>query len=165
MLYEGLIKYVRHGKSALEDEQNKDAHEKLLQAQDIVTELMSSLDMEVGGEVAEELYMLYDFILNNLIEANVENDPSKLEEVLPILNDLNEAWDEVINEKGMTIEKARKQTQSNRSEEMDDSSQEVPSENGAPATKNVEAPDDSSLRQSPESDQGSFDGNVTYGDI
>lgn len=153
MLYEGLIKYVRQARKALENDESQKAHDKLLQSQEIVTELISTLDMDVGGEIAEELYSLYDYVLHNLIQANVENDPSRLEDILPVLEELNEAWDEVINEKGMTLRKARRQVANDGGE----SSGEEPGSGNVP--EEVKTPDTSGNGDS------SFDGNVTYGDI
>lgn len=157
MLYEGLIKYVRQAKNALENDQSQMAHDKLLQSQEIVTELISTLDMDVGGEIAEELYSLYDYMLHNLIQANVETDPFRLEDILPVIEELNEAWDEVINEKGMTLEKARQKVSgqvdgqsSNGGQDSPDVSEDIPDKVKTPDTSNGD---------------DSFDGNVTYGDI
>lgn len=163
MLYDGCIKYIRQAQNALEEGDNKASHEKLIQAQDIVTELMSTLDMEVGGEVAEELFQLYDFCLHNLIQANIDNDPSRLEDVLPVLVDLKEAWDEVINEKGMTLEKARRQAGNPTTEDASES----PAEDEDREIANSDpANSPQSPSQTPSSpDDDSLEGNVTYGDI
>jgi flagellar protein FliS len=158
MLYEGLIKYVRQAKNALENDKSQMAHDKLLQSQEIVTELISTLDMDVGGEIAEELYSLYDYMLHNLIQANVENDPSRLEDILPVIEELNEAWDEVINEKGMTLEKARRKVSGQVDSESSGDDQDSPDVSGTIPDK-VKTPDPSG------NGDDSFDGNVTYGDI
>lgn len=156
MLYDGCIKFTRQAKQAMEDEEFNTSHEKLMQAQDIVTELMSSLDMDVGGEISEELYRLYDFVLHNMIQANVEKDPSRLMDVLPVLEELKDAWDEIINEKGMTIEKARREVAGrpldSEGEQEDDDPESSTSDSRNPS-------------QTPEPSDGSFEGNVTYGDI
>lgn len=107
MLYDGAIKYMKQGREALKDEDHELAHDKLLQAQDIVTELMASLDMDIGGDVAEDLYALYDFILHNLVQANVEKSAQRVISALDVMEDLNDSWETVINEQGMTYEKAK----------------------------------------------------------
>lgn len=153
MLYEGLLKFTRQAREALEEENYEKAHNKLLRSQDIVTELMSTLDMDIGGEIAEELYRLYDFVLHNLIQANVEKDPSRVDDVIPVLEELNEAWNEVINEKGMTVEKAREQLgMSASSGDSDDQSES----NEAPKEQTQSGSVGGSSK---------LDGNVTYGDI
>lgn len=167
MLYDGCIKYSRQAKHAMEDEEYQTSHEKLIQAQDIVTELMSSLDMDVGGDVAQELYQLYDFCLHNLIQANVEKDSTRIEDVLSVLEELKETWDEVINEKGMTLEKARRQL--GQTPNSADDGNETEPEDEQPGTS--DAPDPSQTpsdhpSQTPDASSGnSFEGGATYGDI
>lgn len=167
MLYDALIGHVRDARGALEEGDKQNAHDNLLQSQEIVTELISTLDMDAGGDIAEELYSLYDYVLHNLIQANVENDPSRLDDVLPVIEDLHEAWDEVINEKGMTLEKARRQVnnQAGTSIESEPSSgSDAGGGNGANRTGDV--PNPSEVGNSSSRDGGtSFDGDVTYGDI
>ena len=63
----------------------------LFKAQDAITELMSALKMDVG-EIAHNLYRLYDYMLRRLVEANIKNDPSKCTEVLGYLETLRDAW-------------------------------------------------------------------------
>lgn len=64
-------------------------------AQDIVTELTVSLDLENGGEIAQNLFRLYRFFNNQLVEANFKKDPQPLENVRSFLVDLRDAWKEV----------------------------------------------------------------------
>ena len=66
----------------------------LLKAQDIVSELICSLDMEV--EMSGQLYALYDFLLNCLIEGNIKKDSSVLQHALGIVCGLREAWESAL---------------------------------------------------------------------
>jgi len=59
---------------------------------DIVAELRSSLDLEVGGEVAGNLDRLYDFVSDRLMLAGVEPDDAPIEEALSVLEPLADAW-------------------------------------------------------------------------
>lgn len=63
----------------------------IFKAQDAITELMGALKMDVG-EIAQNLYKLYDYMLRRLVESNVKNDPSKCKEVLGYLENLRDAW-------------------------------------------------------------------------
>lgn len=109
MLYDGAIKYMKQARDAMNDDNNQLAHDKLLQAQDIVTELMASLDMDIGGDVAEDLYSLYDYVLHNLVQANIDKNPQRIVEALDVMTDLNDSWETVINDRGMTYEKAKQE--------------------------------------------------------
>ncbi|MBL8047066.1 MAG: flagellar export chaperone FliS [Chthonomonas sp.] len=92
MLYDGAIKFVKQGQTAMEEGRLFEQNEALQRAQRIVVELLSSLDMHRGGEVAKNLFGLYTFCYNELIAANVEDQPKKLDAVVKVLTDLRESW-------------------------------------------------------------------------
>lgn len=57
--------------------------------------LRASLDKKAGGEIAESLDSLYEYMGNRLILANLKNQPEILEEVHGLLAELKSAWDEI----------------------------------------------------------------------
>lgn len=57
--------------------------------------LKASLDVEAGGEMAEKLYVLYDYMTNRLLIANLRNDLKALEEVGRLLGELHGAWEAI----------------------------------------------------------------------
>jgi flagellar secretion chaperone FliS len=97
-----LIAYdvaIKHCKMSLERfndrEFIKERTQHICKAQDAVTELLSALRMDVG-EIAHNLYRLYNYILRRMVEANIKNDKTKIEEVLVYLVDLRDAWSQAI---------------------------------------------------------------------
>ncbi len=68
----------------------------VLKAQDIITELMVSLDFEKGGELAPKLFGLYRFFNEQLMEANLKKDPEPLRAVRSMMGELREAWNQVV---------------------------------------------------------------------
>lgn len=97
-----LIAYdvaIKHCKLAIEkfDEAEKieERTKHIFKAQDAVTELLSALRMDVG-DIAKNLYRLYDYILRSLVEASVKNNKGKISEVLGYLENLRGAWDDAI---------------------------------------------------------------------
>jgi flagellar protein FliS len=97
-----LIAYdvaIKHCKLALEkfDERKliEERTRHLCKAQDAVTELMSSLRLDVG-EIAHNLYRLYDYMIRRLIEANIKSDPRIVREILGYLEELRGAWAQAI---------------------------------------------------------------------
>ena len=62
------------------------------EAVSIVNGLQASLDQQQGGELAENLDALYDYMLRRLYEANRDNDVSSIREVLDLLRTLQDAW-------------------------------------------------------------------------
>ena len=57
--------------------------------------LKASLDVEAGGEMAEKLYALYDYMTNRLLIANLRNELKALEEVGRLLGELHGAWEAI----------------------------------------------------------------------
>ena len=62
---------------------------------EIIGTLHMSLDMERGGEIAEQLGSLYRFILAQLIGINIRSDVAGAQKVIELLKPLREAWVEV----------------------------------------------------------------------
>jgi len=96
MLYNGLIKFLRHAKLALHEKKINDAHNYIIRAEDIIEALLSALDYEKGGDIAKNLSMIYDYTYWRLVEANTKKDESIIDEVIEILNPLREAWKEIV---------------------------------------------------------------------
>lgn len=94
LMYRGLEKYIKQGQLYIEAGNSEKTNEVLLKAQGIVSELMCSLDMEV--EMSGQLYALYDFLLNCLIEGNIKKDSSVLQPALGIVSELREAWESAL---------------------------------------------------------------------
>jgi len=67
----------------------------VLKTQEIITELIVSLDFEQGGEIAKSLFSLYTWFNKELFEANIKHDIRRLTSVRNQLNELRSAWAEV----------------------------------------------------------------------
>lgn len=92
LLYEGAIKNIRLAEIALEKNNREKRNKHLIKAQNIVTELSISLNHEQGKEIAEQLNSLYEFILNELVQANLKEDAKKMQHARELLSELLEAW-------------------------------------------------------------------------
>jgi flagellar protein FliS len=95
MLYQGAITFSNRARAALLAGDHPSAHENLLRAQDIIAELLGTLDLE-QGEIAERLACVYEYIHRRLVQANVRKSVEPLDEVLSYLRDLRDAWQEAI---------------------------------------------------------------------
>lgn len=63
---------------------------------DLITSgLKASLDMESGGELAERLAALYDYMAQRLLFANLKNSSAALDEVAELLDSLRDAWAQI----------------------------------------------------------------------
>lgn len=57
--------------------------------------LRASLDVKVGGPLAQNLYALYEYMSNRLLIANLKNEPAVLDEVKRLLSELKESWEAI----------------------------------------------------------------------
>ncbi len=96
MLYQAAIRNCQKAIKAMDEKNIADKGVYIAKLQDIVVELNNSLDHEVGGEVAQELSSLYDFILFSSTQANIKLDSKGLEACLEVLQILYEGWKNAI---------------------------------------------------------------------
>lgn len=93
MLYNGALRFVKAAREGIREKDMEKANHNIGKAQDIVVELMTSLDME-QGEISRNLYSLYDFVNTRLLEANIKKDENILSEAENILQELRDTWQE-----------------------------------------------------------------------
>jgi flagellar secretion chaperone FliS len=94
MLYNGCLKFIKLAKKAIEDKNIEVKNTNIQKAQNIVSELMVTLNMD--AEVSKNILSLYDYLNRRLIEANVQNDVSILDEVEEFVVDFRDTWKQVI---------------------------------------------------------------------
>jgi flagellar protein FliS len=96
MLYEGAIRFTRQAHEAMLEKRIADKGKYISKATAILSELMATLDFKAGGDLALDLENLYVFMIDKLIEGNINNNVSCLESVEKLLNTLYVAWKDVI---------------------------------------------------------------------
>ena len=106
MLYDGAIRFLRIAQENLNPRTYDVANTNITKAQDIITELMLSLNMD-AGEVAQNLFNLYAYMKKRLLEANMAKDGEILTEVIKLIEPLKTAWEEVLNKDGAPSAPAR----------------------------------------------------------
>jgi flagellar protein FliS len=90
-LYERLLLDLQRGVDAIVREDVAETHAALVHAQDIVGELRDSLDTD-AWPAATQLAALYDFVLRELVEANVSKDAARVVTCHDLLVPLRDAW-------------------------------------------------------------------------
>ena len=96
MLYQGCVKFMRLAKKSMKEGNIHNTNEYLIRSQDIIMELLTTLDGEKGGEVATNLAALYEYMYRELIQANMKKDPERIDQVEGMLLELLEAWKEAV---------------------------------------------------------------------
>ncbi len=95
MLYDGAIKFLKIAIENLGVKTYDVANNNILKAQDIITELLLSLNMKDGGEISTNLFNLYMYFKKRLLEANIQKNREMVEEVINYLSSLRDSWDKV----------------------------------------------------------------------
>ncbi len=96
MLFDGAIEAIRLSELHLATRKVAAKCEALGKAVRIVEEgLKASVDRKVGGQLAERLVALYEYITLRLLQANLRNDRKALEEARALLADLRSAWAQI----------------------------------------------------------------------
>lgn len=94
MLYTGLVRFIKQAQKAIEENNIEKTHENITRAQDIISELESSLNMEY--EISHNLMMLYDYLYRRLVDANVKKDRAILDEVLKFAVEFRDTWSQAM---------------------------------------------------------------------
>ncbi len=94
LLLRGALRFLDRAQSGVEDDDIQLAHNSLTRAQDIISELNTTLDHEQGGDLAGGLESIYTYALERLIEANMRKRVEPIQEVRRLIAELTSAWEE-----------------------------------------------------------------------
>ena len=92
MLINGAIERINSARLCMQQNSTATKGENISKAISIIDGLKLSLDMKSGGEIADNLAALYDYMQRQLLSANVENEVAYLDEVLSLLNEIRAGW-------------------------------------------------------------------------
>jgi flagellar protein FliS len=93
MLLAGVLERLAKAKMAMEQGNIPLRGELIGRAIDIINELQAALDQEAGGDIAANLDRLYDFCVQELLQANAEAEPRRIDNAANIIREIKEAWD------------------------------------------------------------------------
>jgi flagellar protein FliS len=95
MAYDGIIGFLTRAKAHMIAREIEPAHNTLVKARAVVEELASTLDMDKGGQIAQNLWNLYIFFWQKISEALLTKDPGIVDAILPSIQELRSAWAEL----------------------------------------------------------------------
>ena len=95
MLYDGCLRFLNQGAYAMREGNRLQAHARLSRAEAIIDELLSTLDLQQGGEIAGRLQSIYVFCRGHLLEARRDQDAGAIDTVARLLGELREAFAQV----------------------------------------------------------------------
>jgi len=95
LCYEGAIDSLKLAKQKMKEKDYKKKQKAIINAHDIINELLCSLDFERGGEIAINLSSLYNYMIRRILHGDVNRDMGAIDEVIGMLNELLFAWREL----------------------------------------------------------------------
>ncbi len=95
MCYDGAISNLRVARDSIAAGELERKAAAFDRASDFIGELNRALDFERGGEIAQNLHALYNYMLRRVMEANIRLETGTIDEVIGLLEELRSAWQEL----------------------------------------------------------------------
>ena len=92
MLLQGALDRIAYAKGAMERGEFASKSELISKGSAILLHLRDTLDMEAGGDVSQNLFALYDYMITRIGDAHIQNDLNILDEVSNLLTPIRDAW-------------------------------------------------------------------------
>ncbi len=92
MLMQGALDRIAYAKGAMERKEYAAKSDYISRVTAIIMHLRDTLDMEIGGETAQNMFALYDYMVERLNDAHIKNDLNILDEVTSLLTPIRDAW-------------------------------------------------------------------------
>ena len=102
MLYNGCVKFIQQGMKAMEEKQFEVKNKAIQRAQDIIQELMLTLDQEI--EISKQMMPLYEYIHYQLQQGNMKNDITSLEQALELVMEFRDTWKDAMKQETTTVQ-------------------------------------------------------------
>jgi flagellar protein FliS len=111
MLYDGVVKNLDQAVILIAQKKSRSKSDpgiiekigkSVIRAQEIITELTVSLDFDAGGDIAKNLFALYTFFNQELLEANVGFDDERIKAVRDMVRDLRDGWQAIAQKESTT---------------------------------------------------------------
>ena len=101
MLYEGAIKFCNIGLLGFETNDYEKVNNNIIKVQNIITELRATLDFKYP--TAKDFDVVYEYISNLLVQANIKKDPEVLNQALDQVREMRDLWKEIMKQNHMYV--------------------------------------------------------------
>lgn len=92
LLMQGVLDKTAYAKGAMQRKDFVGKAEHLSRVTAILINLRDTLDMDVGGDIANNLFSLYDYMIEKVTEAHAKNNLQLLDEVISLMTPIRDAW-------------------------------------------------------------------------
>ena len=96
MLFDGAVQFLQKAKVAIDEKNLQERATNIESARKIIRELMRTIDLENGNDVAKKLFKLYNKMAMNLIKANVQRNAAKIDEVIEDISNIRWGFQKAI---------------------------------------------------------------------
>lgn len=93
--YDEAIRSLQMGKDGFLKKAFEEKARQFIRAQDFISELLSSLDLEAGGKIARNLSDIYNFCLRHIMRGDINRDMKAIDDVIAMLSELRSAWEQI----------------------------------------------------------------------
>jgi flagellar protein FliS len=94
MVYDGILRALTEGKRAMQERRLEDQNRALKQAEDLLLELMITINYDSFPQLATNLERLYRYLYQQLVQANVHDDVQAVNDVTKLVQELRDTWAE-----------------------------------------------------------------------
>lgn len=94
MVYDGLLRFLAEAKQAMSEQKYEQQNTNIAKAQNLLLELLCTLDHDIQPELANNLDRLYRYMYDRLTWANVHDEEQTITEVARLISELRSAWAE-----------------------------------------------------------------------
>lgn len=98
MLYSGCLNFLKQAEMAIDNKDFERKSHNIAKAEAIIATLAGSLKSDENPEVSDNLSRLYEFCLNELVDASLEMNSGKVSSVRQIMGELKAAWEAIPEE-------------------------------------------------------------------
>ena len=109
MLMQGALDRIAYAKGAKERKDLVSKSDFISKSSAIIMHLRDTLDIEAGGDVAENMFALYNYMIERLSDAHINNDLNILDEVSSLLSPIRDAWVQIPEEAKQEAYEAQRQ--------------------------------------------------------
>lgn len=113
MLMQGALERMAYAKGSIERNEYENKSEHISRAVAICMNLRDTLDMEANSEISGNLFALYDYMIQRLTDANIQNSLSILDEVINLILPIKNAWAQIpenAKQEGYELQRQKRQT-------------------------------------------------------
>ena len=108
LLYSGALQFINRGRDLMLKKDIPGTFENLNKARNIFIHLLSTLNLEKGGEVAQKLSGLYAYFIEKITVANMTKEIGELDDIVPLIAKIKKSWENIdINNEDIPGEKKK----------------------------------------------------------